>query len=434
MIPTTRLIALAAALAALGVLAAVWPALVMICAAAGVLLAIAAGADALVARAAQPVSAERVTPASAALGAWHRIRVKVHNHSGSPADLVFHDHHPARCEVRDLPQRVRIAPRAWAELGYELKPLVRGDLDFGEIEMRAHSPLGLWERRIASGAQASMRVYPNFAEISKYALLATDDRLSQIGVLQRPRRGEGLEFHQLREYREGDMQRQIDWKATSRTGKLISREYQDERDQQIMFLIDCGRRLAAHDDALSHFDHVLNAVLLLAYVSVRQGDAAGFLTMSGHTRFMAPRKSGATVTAMLNQLYDLQPTLSTSDYYAAAVELMTRLRKRTLVVIVSNLRDEDEDTLAPALALLNRRHLVLFASLREAILSRALKTRVDSFDRALTYAATADYLRNRELAFRRLARGGTQCLDVEPQELPIALVNRYLDIKRARLL
>ena len=77
---------------------------------------------------------------------------------------------------------------------------------------------------------------------------------------------------------------------------------------------------------------------------------------------------------------------------------------------------------------------MLFASLREAILSRALKTRVDSFDRALTYAATADYLRNRELAFRKLARGGTQCLDVEPTELPIALVNRYLDIKRARLL
>ena len=179
---------------------------------------------------------------------------------------------------------------------------------------------------------------------------------------------------------------------------------------------------------------MLNAVLLLAYVSVRQGDAAGFLTMSGQTRFMAPRKSAATVTAMLNQLYDLQPTLVTSDYYAAAVELMTRLRKRALIVIVSNLRDEDGDTLAPALRLLGRRHLVLFASLREAILTRALRTRVDTHERALTYAATADNLRTRELAFHMLERAGTQCLDVEPAELPIALVYRYLDIKRARLL
>ena len=390
--------------------------------------------DAVLTWATARLAADRPTPGSLAVGAWHRIRVRLRNGSRVAREAAVYDHHPMNCEVRGLPQRVRIASGAWAEIEYEMKPLARGDFDFGAVEMRVASPLRFWELRVFAEAAGTTRVYPNFAALSKYALLATDQRLSQIGVLQRPRRGEGLEFHQLREYREGDMQRQVDWKATSRAGKLISREYQDERDQQIMFLIDCGRRLGAHDDALSHFDHVLNAVLLLAYVSLRQGDAAGFLTMSGHSRFMAPRKSGATVTAMLNQLYDLQPTLVTPDYYAAAVDLMMRLRKRALIVIVSNLRDEDEDTLTPALRLLGRRHLVLFASLREAILARVLHSRVDTFDRALTYAATADYLRNRELTFRKLARAGTQFLDVEPSELPIALVNRYLDIKRERLL
>ena len=434
MIPTPRLIVLLGASFALGVLAVFWPGTLVAWRIASGVLAAAAAIDAFLAWRAHTLEADRTTPGSLALGAWHRIHVRVRNASRVPLALALYDHHPPNCEVRGLPQRLRVQGRGWAEVEYELKPLVRGELDFGSVEMRVRSLLGLWERRARRGAATRIRVYPNFAALSKYALLATDQRLSQIGVLQRPRRGEGLEFHQLREYREGDMQRQVDWKATSRSGKLISREYQDERDQQIMFLIDCGRRLSAHDDALSHFDHVLNAVLLLAYVSVRQGDAAGFLTMSGHTRFMAPRKSAATVTAMLNQLYDLQPTLVTSDYHAAAVDLMLRLRKRALIVIVSNLRDEDEDTLTPALRLLSRRHLVLFASLRESILSRALKTRVDTHDRALTYAATAEYLRARELTFRKLGRGGTQCLDVEPADLPIALVNRYLDIKRARLL
>ena len=434
MIPSRRLIYLAVALLAFGLATVFWSALVFAWHAAAALSAAVCALDAALARLAPAVSANRATPGSLALGAWHRIRLRIRNASGRVIEIAAFDHHPPSCDIRALPQSVRIGARAWAELEYELKPLTRGALEFGPIEIRARSPLGLWQRRLRLGAPQMIRVYPNFAALSKYALLAADQRLSQIGVRERPRRGEGLEFHQLREYREGDMQRQIDWKATSRAGKLISREYQDERDQNILFLIDCGRRLGAHDDALSHFDHVLNAVLLLAYVSVRQGDAAGFLTMSGHSRFMAPRKSAGTVTAMLNQLYDLQPTLSTSDYYAAAVELMMRLRKRTLIVIVSNLRDEDEDTLAPALRLLGKRHLVLFASLRESILSRALKTRVDTHDRALTYAATADYLRTRELAFRKLGRAGTQCLDVEPQDLPIALVNRYLDIKRARLL
>lgn len=434
MIPAGRLLALLAVLLALAAVSIVFAGLRLPAAAALIVLCAVAGFDALLAWRAQPLAAERAVPGSLALGVWHPIHVRLRNASTSRRDAAIYDHHPASCEIRGLPQRVRIGPQGWAELEYQLKPLTRGELEFGAVELRTLSPLALWERRTRAADATLIRVYPNFAALSKYALLATDQRLSQIGVLQRQRRGEGLEFHQLREYREGDMQRQIDWKATSRAGKLISREYQDERDQNVVFLIDCGRRLGAHDDALSHFDHVLNAVLLLAYVSVRQGDAAGFMTMSGHTRFMAPRKSAATVTAMLNQLYDLQPTLSTSDYYAAAVQLMVRVRKRALIVIVSNLRDEDEDTLTPALHLLNRRHLVLFASLREAILSRALKTRIDTHERALTYAATADYLRNRELAFRRLARAGTQCLDVEPTELPIALVNRYLDIKRARLL
>jgi uncharacterized protein (DUF58 family) len=308
---------------------------------------------------------------------------------------------------------------------------MRGELAFGPVEARLRSPGGLWRVRRWLGEPSSTRVYPNFAALTKFALLATDHRLSQIGVLQRRRRGEGLDFHQLREYREGDAQRSIDWKATSRMRKLISREYQDERDQQVVLLIDCGRRMGAQDDELAHFDYVLNAALLLAYVSLRQGDAVGFLAMAGEPRWFAPRKSGATVNLILNRVYDLYPTLKTTDYYSAALELMQRLRKRALVVILSNLRDEDDDTLAPGLRLLQSRHLVLFASLREAILSRALAARVDGFDRALTHAATAEYLQRRELAFRRLERGGAVCLDVEPAELPIALVNRYLDIKRS---
>ena len=115
--------------------------------------------------------------------------------------------------------------------------------------------------------------------------------------------------------------------------------------------------------------------------SLRQGDAVGAMTMSGPDRWIAPRKSGATVNLLLNGLYDLHPTAATSDYYAAAVRLGTRLKKRALVVVLTNLRDEDDDTLLPALELLRARHLVLFASLREDILTRALKTRVDSFGR-----------------------------------------------------
>jgi uncharacterized protein (DUF58 family) len=361
----------------------------------------------------------------------HEVALRVENPGDAALTLEVYDHHPPHASVEGLPRTVTVQAGGWAEVRYGLTPVERGEAPFGATALRIASPLGLWLRRLDVGHPQSVRVYPNFAALTRFAIMAVDHRLSQIGVLQRRRRGEGLDFHQLREYREGDVQRQIDWKATARSGHLVSREYQDERDQTLLLLVDCGRRMGAKDGELAHFDHVLNAALLLAYVALRQGDAVGLLTMSGPTRWLAPRKSAATVNLLLNHVYDLQPSPATTDYHAAATEVIKRMRKRALVVVLSNMRDEDDDTLGPALALLQSRHLVLFASLREAILSRALAARVDTFDRAVTHAATADYLARRELAFRRMERGGAVAVDVEPDELPIALVNRYLDIKRA---
>jgi uncharacterized protein (DUF58 family) len=392
---------------------------------------VAALADALlVLRGARPTVA-RTVPGSLPLGVRHEVALRVENPGDAALTLEVYDHHPPHASVEGLPRTVTVQAGGWAEVRYGLTPVERGEAPFGATALRIASPLGLWLLRLDVGHPQSVRVYPNFAALTRFAIMAVDHRLSQIGVLQRRRRGEGLDFHQLREYREGDVPRQIDWKATARSGHLVSREYQDERDQTLLLLVDCGRRMGAKDGELAHFDHVLNAALLLAYVALRQGDAVGLLTMSGPTRWLAPRKSAATVNLLLNHVYDLQPSPATTDYHAAATEVIKRMRKRALVVVLSNLRDEDDDTLGPALALLQSRHLVLFASLREAILSRALAARVDTFDRAVTHAATADYLARRELAFRRMERGGAVAVDVEPDELPIALVNRYLDIKRA---
>lgn len=431
LIPTARLLWLAFALLLGAIAASVWPALVSVWLAAVALTVLLAAVDAIAALRIRAPAAKRLVPGSLALGVRHEVALRFVNAVDAALTLDVHDHSPAGAETEALPQRVTVPAGGWAEVRYVLRPVARGDLAFGHVEARLASRAGLWQVRRMLGESSITRVYPNFAALTKFALLATDNRLSQLGILQRRRRGEGLDFHQLRDYREGDTPRQVDWKATARMGKLVSREYQDERDQQVVLLIDCGRRMAAQDAALSHFDYVLNAALLLAYVSVRQGDAVGFLTMSGAERWFAPRKSAATVSAILNRVYDLRPTLHTTDYYGAAVGLMKRLRKRALVVLLSNLRDEDDDTLAPALKLLQSRHLVLFASLREGILSRALAARVTDFERALTHAAAADYLQKRELAFRRLERGGAVCLDVEPDQLPVALVNRYIDIKRS---
>jgi len=430
MVPSTRLLWIALVAAAISIAVSIYPEFQLPWTAAGAAFLVLALLDAVAGlRLATPVLVRHV-PGSLALGVRSEVRLRVANAAALRVRLDLHDHHPASFEAEGLPRRLDIARGQWTEVAYQVRPVARGETQFGAAEVRLHSPLGLWLIRKFSGNPSKVRVYPNFRALAKYTLLATDNRLSQIGVLQVRRRGEGMEFHQLREYRQGDAQRAIDWKATSRTQRLIAREYEEEKDQRVLLVIDCGRRMASKDDELSHFDHALNAALLLAHVALRQGDAVGMMTMAGVERYSEPRKSVGAVHTILNQVYDIEPTLAVPDYDLAARQAMLRLRRRSLVIVLTNLRDEDDETLLPALKLLRTRHLVVLASLKESIISRALSTRVDSFDRAVTHAAAAEYLAGRERAFRRISAAGAVCLDVEPEKLAISLVNRYLELKR----
>jgi uncharacterized protein (DUF58 family) len=348
--------------------------------------------------------------------------------------LAVFDHYPSASELDGLPRATAVPARGWVELEYQVRPLERGDAAFGATELLLASPLGLWRRRRWAGAAQVVRVLPNFRPLLRFAHLAVDDRLAQMGIRHRERRGEGREFRELRDFRQGDSLRQIDWKATSRRGKPITRDFHDETDQRVVFMVDCGRRMRAREGDIAHFDHALNAVLLLAYAATRYGDSVGLATFSGEPRWVPPSKGPAAIARLLAAVYDLETSAEPPDYAAAAVRLATLERRRALVVVVSNLRDEDASELLPALKLLSQRHLVLLASLRESALAAAAAAPIGSLKDALFVAACRQYLAARERAHEQVRGLGVLTLDVEPEKLPVAMVNRYLDIKRSGLL
>jgi uncharacterized protein (DUF58 family) len=377
------------------------------------------------------LQASRESPPAMAVGTQISIAVTLAYRGSLAVQVDVYDHHPVGTQADGLPLATTLMPGEAVTLNYRLRAADRGAYAFGPIAVRGYGPLGLVARDFSLSAPATVRVYPNFKEVARYALFALDNRLSQLGVKRKRRRGEGQDFHQLRDYREGDSIRQIDWKAASRTQKLVSREYQDERDQHIVFLLDTSGRMRSRDGDLSHFDQALNAMLLLTYVALRQGDAVGLLTFGRSQRFLAPGKGHTMLGSMMETVFDLQAEPSAPDYLAAAEQLVSKVRRRALVVVLTNLRDEDQSEIGAAVELLRARHLVLVASLRETVVGDLLATPIESFGDALDVAATRLYLAERYKAFRSLTARGVYTVDVVPKELPIALVNRYLDVKRS---
>lgn len=415
----------------LAIAAVAWPATGLLWQGAALALVGMVAVEAWRLRKAPELEVDRFVPEHLPLGEWTEVRLRLRSTDQRPMHLEVHDHYPTSAELKGLPRQVELAAEQQVEVTYLLRPRRRGEFRFDVPEIWRRPQLDLLRRRHRVGEGMKVRVLPNFRPILNRGLAGLETRMARHGMHLQRRRGEGMEFQQLRDFRRGDSLRQVDWKATARRSKLISRQYEDERNQQVVLLLDCGRRMHAREGDLTHFDHVLNASLLLAYVAVRQGDAVGVGAFGGEERWLPPMRGIAAPQQVLEVIHDLQTSTEAPDFPAAAARLMQRQRRRALVVLVTNLRDEDEEELLPAIKTLRRRHLVLVASTRERALLRLRDQGVKDFETALEVGAAHHYLEARRKAHEVVRGAGAFVLDVEPQEMPLALAARYLEIKRA---
>ncbi len=382
---------------------------------------------------------ERRLPAAFAIGATTELKLALVNPGPLGWQLQVFDELDPVFDFTGLPRRLHVGPQTRSTVSFHVTARQRGVVQLGVTQLLWRSRAGLFEVRERLGEARSLRVYPNFAALARYAWLSGDRRLAQIGIKDFVQRGQGTDFRQLAEYRRGDPLRHLDVKASLRQRRPVVREYQDERDQCVMFLLDCGRRMRADEQSAgigenSHFDDALDALMLLAYVALTEGDEVGAMTFGGDEgarRDFAPRKGMATLNALMNKMHDLQPGGQHSDYLAAAEALSRRLRRRSLVIILTNFRDEDSPELQPALRLLRKRHLVLLASLRETALGRLANQPVVSADDAVTVASAHLLSQARHDAFARVVDHDKLSIDVEPRALAATLVNRYHQVKRA---
>ncbi len=377
---------------------------------------------------------ERSMDVNLAVGTPNKVTLAVTNLNTDTLGIDVFDHVPESFEQIGLPQSCVLQSDETATMSYSIRPRLRGDRNFKTTEIRSGSLLGFWRKTQLLDVPTKTKVYTNFRSGAHFSLLAVDNKLGQMGVKVVQQRGEGLDFNQLREYRAGDTFRQVDWKAPVRRNKLISREFKDERDQQILFLLDCGRRMRHLEGRSELLDQAINAMLVLTHIAAKQGDAVGFLTTGGVNRWVKPLKGTQTINHILEQCYDIHSTNNPSDYLVAATELLKRQRRRSLVVILTNTRTEEQDELSRAISLLRKKHLVVLADLQEEVLEQGLRGAIENLEDAHLFHGTLSYLVERRRSHEQLKHAGAICFDTQAKYLAPKLVSEYLSLKHSTML
>jgi uncharacterized protein (DUF58 family) len=396
-------------------------------------LVLAAALDGLAAwREINGISLRRNGPDSLALDAPATLHSEL-RHEGSRAlavelfEMVPDNLRPARPS-----HKLQAMPGEIASLSMPVRASLRGDIELNGWQLLTPSPWRLWLRRDDYSAETTVRVLPNFNRLRQQGVLSGQKLLRQLGIHAQRQRGDGTDFHQLRDYREGDAIRQLDPAASARMRRPITREYQQERNQQVVILLDASRRMRARSKSgMTHFDHALDASLLLAHIALHQGDEVALERLIDGQKdrlVVAPGRGPRQYGQLLESLYRQQPHASQPDYLGSAANALKRHRRRSLLVLVTNLRDEDHEELLNAARLLRQRHVVVLANLAESD-SLAPVSEVRSLDDALLEGATTLYREQRLRQAREMQQHGVLHVDTTPEQLAGVLIEQYQRVK-----
>ncbi len=430
MVPSARLWATICLLAlptiAAGFISGLWPLVVLLDASLLLLTAM----DWLVARRAA-VKVSRELPHRFQVGVENKVHLDVINSGSSTLRLRLKDDAPETFAATPEVLAFSLSGKSRIRLPYSCKPAGRGRFEFADLNLRVRGPLGLvWHDRVIA-ARTAVSVYPDMRGASR--LLLSDAALDfvNLGLRQLRRDGRGTEFARLRDYAQGDSVREVDWKASARRGKPVTRVMESERSQTVFIGVDAGRSMAAHVDGLSKLDHAVNAALFLAFVAIRNGDRVGLIVFAdGIKSFIAPASGRNQYRKIVDALYSSKPNLTYVDYLALFRELNVRLLRRSLLCVFTDFLDEDQAaTMVGPMRRLAKRHVPVCLSIKDAALHRLLRTTPADTEVAYQHAVASELLLEREAAKRKVGQDGVTVIDVEADALSLAAVNKYLEVK-----
>jgi len=315
-------------------------------------------------------------------------------------------------------------------------PVERGERSLGPLYVTVENSLGLLRRRWYVEAAETLRVFPDLSAVERYGMLARRGRLIEAGFRKLRLRGGGGEFDSLREYMPDDEFRAIDWKATARRGKLMVTQYDVERSQNVVLVLDAGRLMTPRIGPQRKLDYAVTAALSVASIASLADDKVGLLAFAGDIlEHIAARSGSHHAHALTQTIFDLQPRFEESDYERAFAYLRRRQPKRSLVIVFTDMFDPVASaTVLANMSVLSPRHLVVCVLMNDEAVESALLVTPSNEHDAYRAAVASNLLSERRKAAAILAQRGVSVIDVPAAELTVSLINAYVEVKSRALL
>lgn len=379
------------------------------------------------------LAVERVTDPVLSVRVANLVRLRLENRGDLPVRARVRDEAPAGYVVDRREFSVSLSPGEQAELRYHVTPPQRGIAFFPGTFVEFRAPLGLAVVRHRLPTEARVDVYPDVLALREFDLLRQRGRLDRMGIRRSRRKGLSTEFESLREYRPGDDYRRIDWKSTARRGKLVVREFEQERSQPVIVCLDCGRGMLGEVEGTSKLDHVLNAALLLLHAAASRNDLIGLLAFSDIVRcYLPPERGRDRVRAVLRAVHDLEAEPVETNFVRAFSYLSARWKRRSLLVVMTDADEaEGAGALAEVLRPLRSRHLVYVVRVGDPRIRELVAREPCEVEDLYKKAGAIWYISQRKRADGALKSAGLQTLEAEPDELASALVGAYWEVKEA---
>lgn len=372
-----------------------------------------------------------------AVGAETEVRIDVANHTPRDLSLVVKDEYPPEMKLSGTREaRLVVDAQTSSSIIYSLMAPKRGRFEFGQIAVRFLSPWRLAWKQTRVGEPMAVKVYPNMRRAREAELKALGARSFVAARRKSQWRGEGRDFESLRDYVLGDEMRHISWTATARRGKLVTRQYQMERDQTILIAIDAGRLMTARIEKETKLDSAVHAALALMSAAARAGDNAGLLVFGRRIHSFLPPKRGAEhLDAALEALHAVEPEMIEPSYSRAFEFVAANSRRRSLVVVITDLVDEEGSReLLTSLKLLRPRHLPLVVTIADRDLKAVVRDSPENEREMFTQSVAEEIMHLREAALRLVESQGGLALDVTAAVLAPKLLETYLRVKERGLL